>query len=77
MISFTEEELVGVPKDVISGYTKRTEGFKELYDVTFKNPDIFPVVSFILSKLYHIRAQPRLLSPYSSLLKIPRSVDEP
>ncbi|PPQ89666.1 hypothetical protein CVT25_013853 [Psilocybe cyanescens] len=45
-ISFTEEELKGVPKDVVSGYTKRTEGDTELYDVTFKTPDIFPVFKF-------------------------------
>ncbi|KAF8169249.1 hypothetical protein BJ912DRAFT_1025654 [Pholiota molesta] len=45
-ISFTEEELKGVPKDVISGYTKRTEGDKELYDVTYKTPDIFPIFKF-------------------------------
>ncbi|KAG6917455.1 hypothetical protein DXG01_002432 [Tephrocybe rancida] len=44
VISFTEEELKGVPKDVISGYTKRTEDGKEVYDVTYKTPDIFPVV---------------------------------
>ncbi|KJA24053.1 hypothetical protein HYPSUDRAFT_53952 [Hypholoma sublateritium FD-334 SS-4] len=46
VISFTEEELKGVPKDVISGYSKRTEGDKELYDVTYKTPDIFPVFKF-------------------------------
>lgn len=43
-VSFTLEELEGVPADVISGYTKRTEGDKELYDVTFKGPDIDPLV---------------------------------
>ncbi|KAI0004463.1 Metalloprotease [Russula compacta] len=42
-VSFTLEELKGVPKDVISGYAKRTEDGKELYDVTHKTPDIFPV----------------------------------
>ncbi|KAJ7780594.1 metallopeptidase MepB [Mycena maculata] len=46
IISFTKEELDGVPADVISGYTKRTEGSTELYDVTFKTPDIFPVFKF-------------------------------
>ncbi|GBE84946.1 Saccharolysin [Sparassis crispa] len=45
-VSFTLEELKGVPADVVSGYTKRTEGDKELYDVTFKTPDIFPVFKF-------------------------------
>ena len=44
-ISFTLEELKGVPKDVVSGYNKRTENGVELYDVTHKTPDIFPVVS--------------------------------
>lgn len=43
-VSFTLEELKGVPQDVISGYVKRTEGDKELYDVTHKTPDIFPLV---------------------------------
>jgi Zn-dependent oligopeptidase len=42
-ISFTLEELDGVPDDVISGYGKRTEGSNEVYDVTFKTPDIFPI----------------------------------
>jgi hypothetical protein len=43
-ISFTLEELKGVPEDVISGYAKHTQDGKELYDVTHKTPDIFPVV---------------------------------
>ena len=47
-IAFTREQLDGVPEDVISGYTQRTEGDKVLYEVTFKTPDIFPVVSFRL-----------------------------
>ncbi|KIM49708.1 hypothetical protein M413DRAFT_6631 [Hebeloma cylindrosporum] len=46
VVVFTEEELKGVPKDVISGYTKRTEGDKEFFDITFKTPDIFPVFKF-------------------------------
>ncbi|KAI9509217.1 Metalloprotease [Russula earlei] len=45
-VSFTLEELKGVPKDVISGYAKRTEDGKELYDVTHKTPDIFPVFKY-------------------------------
>ncbi|KAF7291588.1 Metallopeptidase MepB [Mycena chlorophos] len=45
-ITFTKEELEGVPSDVVSGYTKRTEGSTEVYDVTFKTPDIFPVFKF-------------------------------
>ena len=44
-MSFTLEELEGVPEDVISGFTKRTdESGKEVYDVTHKTPDIFPIV---------------------------------
>lgn len=34
-----------MPADIISGYTKRTDGGKEVYDVTMKTPDIFPIVS--------------------------------
>ncbi|KAF8128561.1 hypothetical protein EV363DRAFT_1432961 [Boletus edulis] len=45
-ISFTREQLDGVPEDVISGYTQRTEGDKVLYEVTFKTPDIFPVFKY-------------------------------
>ncbi|KIJ66993.1 hypothetical protein HYDPIDRAFT_174274 [Hydnomerulius pinastri MD-312] len=45
-ITFTREELDGVPDDVVSGYTKRTEGDKELYEVTFKTPDIFPIFKY-------------------------------
>ena len=44
VVSFTLKELEGVPADVVSGYTKRIEGPNEVYDVTFKTPDIFPVV---------------------------------
>jgi hypothetical protein len=44
VVSFTEQELDGVPTDVVSGYTKRTEDGKEVLDVTFKTPDILPVV---------------------------------
>jgi hypothetical protein len=43
-VSFTLEDLKGVPEDVISGYAKRTEDDKELYDVTHKTPDILPLV---------------------------------
>ncbi|KAF7978500.1 hypothetical protein HWV62_45653 [Athelia sp. TMB] len=48
-ISFTLEELKGLPEDVISGYTKRTEGAKELYEITHKTPDIFPVFKYAQS----------------------------
>ena len=43
-MNFTLEELKGVPEDVVSGYPKREEDGKTLYDVTFKTPDIFPLV---------------------------------
>ncbi|KAG6901007.1 hypothetical protein C0995_002539 [Termitomyces sp. Mi166 len=46
VITFTEEELKGVPKDVVSGYTKRTQDGEEVYDVTYKTPDIFPIFKF-------------------------------
>ncbi|KAI0927259.1 hypothetical protein AcV5_010517 [Taiwanofungus camphoratus] len=46
VISFTLEDLRGVPSDVISGYTKRSKGDKELYDITMKTPDIFPIFKF-------------------------------
>jgi Zn-dependent oligopeptidase len=32
---------------VLTGYTKRTEGSQEVYDVTFKTPDIFPLVCIL------------------------------
>ncbi|KAG5638172.1 hypothetical protein H0H81_001469 [Sphagnurus paluster] len=56
-ITFTEEELKGVPKDVISGYTKRTENGQEVYDVTYKTPDIFPVFKFAENPETRRRAQ--------------------
>jgi len=43
-ITFTKEELDGVPADVISGYTKHED--EDKYDVTFKTPDIFPLFKF-------------------------------
>ncbi|CAL1713196.1 unnamed protein product [Somion occarium] len=47
VITFTAEELEGVPADVVSGYTKRTdESGKEVFDVTYKTPDIFPIFKF-------------------------------
>ncbi|KAF8558611.1 zincin [Imleria badia] len=45
-ITFTREQLDGVPEDVISGYTQRTEGDKVLYEVTFRTPDIFPLFKY-------------------------------
>jgi Zn-dependent oligopeptidase len=44
-VTFTLEELDGLPADVVSGFPKRTnEDGKEVYDVPFKSTDIFPVV---------------------------------
>ncbi|KAJ8456732.1 hypothetical protein ONZ45_g18600 [Pleurotus djamor] len=57
IIAFTEDELKGVPKDVVSGYKKRTEDGKDLYDVTFKTPDIFPVFKFAENPETRKRAQ--------------------
>jgi Zn-dependent oligopeptidase len=57
VVTFTLEELEGVPADVISGFTKRTEGSKDVYDVTFKTPDIFPIVScFVFHTVFVIKS---------------------
>ena len=45
-MTFTLEELEGVPADIISGYPKKTENGVELYTVTHKNPDYSPIVRF-------------------------------
>ncbi|KAG9227507.1 metalloendopeptidase [Pleurotus ostreatus] len=57
VITFTAAELKGVPHDVVSGYAKRTEGDSEVYDVTFKTPDIFPVFKFAENPETRKRAQ--------------------
>jgi Zn-dependent oligopeptidase len=62
-VSFTLEELKGVPEDVVSGYTQREEGGKTVYDITFKTPDIFPLVRFTGSCGY------QRLIPELSILK--------
>ncbi|KDQ62378.1 hypothetical protein JAAARDRAFT_189705 [Jaapia argillacea MUCL 33604] len=46
VVTFTLEELKGVPSDVVSGFTKRTVDGKDLYDITHKTPDIFPVFKY-------------------------------
>ncbi|KII91031.1 hypothetical protein PLICRDRAFT_39628 [Plicaturopsis crispa FD-325 SS-3] len=56
-ITFTLDELKGVPADVVSGYTKHTEGDQELYDVTFKTPDIFPLFKYAQNPDTRRRAQ--------------------
>lgn len=43
-VSFTSEQLKGVPTDVLAGYTKRAEGDQEVYDITFQFQDILPLV---------------------------------
>lgn len=43
-VSFTLQQLKGVPADVLSGYTKRTEGGQEVYDISFQFQDILPLV---------------------------------
>ncbi|KAG6380345.1 hypothetical protein JVT61DRAFT_8456 [Boletus reticuloceps] len=45
-ISFTREQLDGVPEDVISGYTQRIKGDKVLYEVTIRTPDVFPLFKY-------------------------------
>ncbi|KAG8962498.1 hypothetical protein FRC03_004183 [Tulasnella sp. 419] len=47
-VSFTKEELTGVPEDVVSGYTKTEgqDGKPDTYAVTFKTPDIFPLFKY-------------------------------
>ncbi|KDR67452.1 hypothetical protein GALMADRAFT_273237 [Galerina marginata CBS 339.88] len=45
-ITFFEEELAGVPKYIVSGYTKRTEAGKDVYDVKLKNTDFGPILQF-------------------------------
>ncbi|KAF8895404.1 hypothetical protein BD779DRAFT_1668682 [Infundibulicybe gibba] len=45
-IMFTAEELKGVPDDVVSGYTKHAKGSVDVYYVTYKTPDIFPIFKF-------------------------------
>ncbi|KIO24317.1 hypothetical protein M407DRAFT_77092 [Tulasnella calospora MUT 4182] len=52
-ISFSREELKGLPEDVISGYAKTTSvgGQPDKYSVTFKTPDIFPIFKFASNPL--------------------------
>ncbi|KAG2081065.1 hypothetical protein BD769DRAFT_1784425 [Suillus cothurnatus] len=53
LISFTLEELDGVPEDVISGYSKRTEGSKKVYD--FKSQNV-PLLEKVLDLRWRIAA---------------------
>lgn len=50
-VTFTLEELKGVPEDVLSGYTKTDDG---KYTVTFKTPDIFPLVRTRVVTFLHL-----------------------
>jgi metallopeptidase MepB len=56
VITFTEDELKGVPNDVISGYKKRSEDARVVYDVTFKTPDIMPVFKYAENPMTRKRA---------------------
>ncbi|KAF8970809.1 metallopeptidase MepB [Flammula alnicola] len=56
-ITFTEEELKGVQNVVLSGYTKRTEEGQNVYDVTFKGLDIFPITEHAENPETRKRAQ--------------------
>ncbi|KAG6856420.1 hypothetical protein H0H87_004639 [Tephrocybe sp. NHM501043] len=58
-ITFTIEELKGVPHDVVSGYTKRTENETEVYDVTYQTPDIFPIVRLLEILLANLTKYPQ------------------
>ncbi|KAI8969619.1 Metalloprotease [Trametes punicea] len=42
-VTFTLEELKGVPEDAICSFKKRIGGDKEVHEVTFKMPDFGPV----------------------------------
>ncbi|KAG8946958.1 hypothetical protein FRC04_011253 [Tulasnella sp. 424] len=57
-ISFTKEELKGVPEDVISQYSRSTSvgGQPDKYAVTFKTPDIFPIFKSAQNPLTRQRA---------------------
>lgn len=48
---FTAEELDGVPKDTVASYPKETVDGVEKYKVTFKTPDIIPVLYVCLTDL--------------------------
>ncbi|KAF8128578.1 mitochondrial endopeptidase [Boletus edulis] len=82
-ISFTREELDGVPEDVISGYTQRTEGDEVLYDVTFKTPDIWPVFDHASNpstrKAAHTAHEGRLaanVTPLRTILQLRKEIAE-
>ncbi|THV05254.1 zincin [Dendrothele bispora CBS 962.96] len=65
-VTFTLEELDGVPADVVNGYTKRTESGKDVYDVTFKTPDIFPLFKYAKNP----ETRRRAFEAYESRLEI-------
>ncbi|KAG6380299.1 hypothetical protein JVT61DRAFT_8408 [Boletus reticuloceps] len=82
-ISFTREELDGVPEDVISGFTQRTEGDNVLYDVTFKTPDIEPVLGRASNpstrKAAHTAHEGRLavnVTPLRTILQLRKEIAE-
>ncbi|KAF5369475.1 hypothetical protein D9758_002530 [Tetrapyrgos nigripes] len=65
-ITFTLQELDGVPADVVNGYTKRTENGQDVYDVTFKTPDIFPLFKYAKT----VDTRKRAFEAYESRLEI-------
>ena len=67
VVGLTKEELKGVPSDVVSGYSKRpVEGSEVAYDVTFKDPDMFPLFKYAENPDVRRRA----LEAYESRLDI-------
>jgi hypothetical protein len=44
-VTFTLAELDGIAPDVISGYKKHEN--EDAYDVTFKTPDLLPIVCLL------------------------------
>ncbi|KAH8114574.1 Metalloprotease [Phellopilus nigrolimitatus] len=65
-IFFTEEELKGVPTDVVSGYEKQTEGSVVTYGITHKTPDIFPLFKYAQNP----ETRRKAFSSYESRLEV-------
>ncbi|KAL5513671.1 PRD1 [Sanghuangporus vaninii] len=65
-IYFTEEELKGVPTDVVSGYEKQVDGAKVTYGVTHKTPDIFPLFKYAQNP----ETRRRAFSSYENRLEV-------
>ncbi|KAL5492873.1 PRD1 [Sanghuangporus weigelae] len=65
-IYFTEEELKGVPTDVVSGYEKQVDDAKVTYGVTHKTPDIFPLFKYAQNP----ETRRRAFSSYENRLEV-------